>query len=81
VVPNLGFSDFSEVRNAIFEGESLYVLGCTFFKASEIYESLQVLLLERTLSGLILPSNNIKLTIEIAKCVHWYFCFTLRLPC
>jgi len=34
--------------NAIFEDESLDVLECVFFTKSEIYESLQVLLIERT---------------------------------
>ena len=47
---------FSGVRNAIFEGDSLYVLGfgCMFFQKNEIYESLQVLLLKETLSRLII---------------------------
>jgi len=41
---------FLGVQNAIVRGESLYVLGCTFFKRTEFYESLQVLLLKRALS-------------------------------
>jgi len=36
----------------IFQRESVHVLGCAFFKRTEIYESLQVLLLKRTLSSL-----------------------------
>jgi len=60
-----------------FEWESLHVVGCTFFKWTKIYESLQVLLLKRTLSNLIIAANVTNLAIEIAKFVH---CFTLQLP-
>ena len=52
MVPNQG------VRNAIFKDESVYVIvECTFFKITKIYEILQVLLLKRTLSSLIIPAN------------------------
>ena len=61
MIPNRGFPDpwgsktrFLGDRNAIFEGESLYVFGFAFFKRTEIYESLQVLLLKRTLFKLTL---------------------------
>ena len=41
-------------------------LDVLFFKRSKIYESLQVLLLERTLSSLIIPGNVTNLTISNA---------------
>ena len=77
-VPNRGFLDpwgsearFSGVRIAIFEGERLYVLGSsgTFSKRTEIYVSLQVLLLKRALFSPIIPANVTNLT--IAKCALW----------
>jgi len=48
---------FSGVRYQIFGGESLYVLGCTFFKKTEIHENLQLTLLKKTLSSSIIPAN------------------------
>jgi len=51
-----------------------------FFKGNEIYESLQVLLLKRTLSSLIIPADFFNSNVWIAEFVHSYFCFTLRLP-
>jgi len=54
------------VRYAIFESESLQVLGCIFFNRVEIYQGLQVFLLKRTLFSLIIPANVTKLTIQIA---------------
>ena len=54
-----------------------YTIYC--FQNSRIL-SLQVLLPKRTLSSPIIPANVNKLTIYIAKCMHCYLCFTLRLP-
>jgi len=53
----------SGVQNAIFEGESLYVLGILFCKRTDIYLSLQVQLLKLTLSSLTFPANVTNLTI------------------
>jgi len=53
-------------------------LDVLFFKIAETYESLEVLLLKRTLYSLMFPANVTKLTIQIAKCAHCYICFTLR---
>jgi len=52
-----------------------------FFKRTEIYESLHVLSLKKTLSSLVVPVNVINVTIHIVKCMHCYLCFTLWLPC
>ena len=75
--PWVFWTRFSGVQNGIFEVDSVYVLGSTFFQRTEVYVSLQVLLRKRTLSNLVIPANVTILT--IVKCVHCYFCFTLRL--
>jgi len=75
-VPNRGFphpwgseARFLGMRNAIFEGESLCFLGCTFFKRAEIYGSVQVLLLKKTLSSPSIPAHVINLTILLNMCI------------
>jgi len=65
---------------------SLYVLGCTgtYFTIEARFMKRASRLLKRTLSSLIIPVNVTNFTIELAKCTHWYhwyFCFTLHLPC
>ena len=86
-VPNQGFPDpwgsetrYLGINYEIFEDESLYVRGCTVFKITEVYESLQVLVLSRILSSLVIPANVTNLTIKVATCVRCYFCFTVQLP-
>jgi len=59
----------------------MLLLDILFFKIAKIYESLQVLLLKKTLPSLNIPANVTYLTNEIGKCVHCYFCFTLRQSC
>jgi len=44
-------------RNAIFEGERLFVSECNFFERTEICESLQVQLRKRRISNLVIPAN------------------------
>jgi len=53
------------VRKAIFESESFYVLGCTFFSKERGFmkESLQVLLLKKTSTSQMILDKVTNLTI------------------
>jgi len=76
------------LRNKIFGGPKydLRMKVCTFldvcfFKRNTILKRLQSALLpQKTLSSPIIPADVSDLTMEIAKHVHCYLRFTLRLP-
>jgi len=51
-----------------------------FSKEPLFFESFQVLLLKKTLYGLIIPANFTNLTFKTAQCLCCHFCFRLRLP-
>jgi len=63
-IPGCPKKDFqgSEMQ---FESASSYVLGCTFFKGTKMYERPQALSLRRTLSILIIPAS---ILIKILNC-------------
>jgi len=69
-----GDSRVPGVRNAIFEGQSFCVLGGEKRDLWKVVDAVT----HKTLSSVIIPASVTNLT--IAKCVHCYSCFTLRLP-
>jgi len=62
------------VRDAILEGESLYVIaGYTFFQNYQDLRNLPSSITKKTLYILIIPAHVTCLTNYIGKCVNCYF--------